>query len=227
MNFFRGIAVPAAKVDEVISTIKTQGLTRDRGEFWKMEYRHPGPLDALFASPDLSLKDTRPDGVVGDPAICACGEVYGAAYYAWHHNRHGENTAPILMGLEVPDDAVAIDGRDFLCTVFQFGNPERARPILERAFGNAVLRYAERAWASSEQSIPLCDLARHDSEVIKAHHANALVIGGRYHSVFRSAFIVRLPINGASMIRVWAPNEEPVLPDPEITLQDIIKRSHG
>jgi hypothetical protein len=30
---------------------------------------------------------------------------------------------------------VIVDGLDFLYTVFQMGNPERARPILERLFG--------------------------------------------------------------------------------------------
>jgi hypothetical protein len=35
-------------------------------------------------------------------------------YYAWQHNRKGENTTPILIEFEASDDAVSIDGRDFL-----------------------------------------------------------------------------------------------------------------
>lgn len=189
-----------------------------------MEYRHPGSLDALFAKSDLSLKDTRPDGAPADDGICACGEVLGASYYAWQHNRNDENTAPILMEFTVPDDAVRIDGRDFLYTVFQMGDPDRARPVLKRAFGDAVLRYADSAWSSPEQSIPLCDLACHDPEVIEAHHASAVVLGGRYRTVFRSAFIVRLPIAPQSIIRVWSPEEQPALPAPEFMFHDLLKQ---
>lgn len=191
-----------------------------------MEFRHPGDLDALFAKVNLSLKDTRPDGAQADPGVCACGEETGAAYYAWQHNRKGENTTPIIMEFDVPDDAVSIDGRDFLYTVFQLGEPELARPVLARVFGNCILRYADRAWASKEQSVALCDLARHDPQVIKAHHANAVILGGRYDTVFRNAFIVRLPVGTASIIRVWSPTEPPALPHPEIMFDSLLIESH-
>ena len=214
MRFFRGIAVPEDKADQVVTTIKSQGLARDRGESWKMEFRHPGDLDALFAKPHLSLEDTRPDRAEANPGVCACGEETGAAYYAWQHNRKGENTAPVITEFDVPVDAVSIDGRDFLCAVFQLGDAELARPALAKVFGDGILRYSDRAWAANEQSVALCNLARHDPEVVKARHANAVVLGGRYGVVFRSAFIVRLPVEAASIIRVWSPTERPALPHP-------------
>jgi hypothetical protein len=65
-------------------------------------------------------------------AICPCGEVIGANYYAWQHNPYGENTTPILIEFEASDDAMSIDGRDFLYTVFQLG--ELALPALVRTF---------------------------------------------------------------------------------------------
>jgi hypothetical protein len=148
MRFFRGLTVPAANVDQVLSTIRNQGLSL--GNHYSFAYRHPGPLDALFAKPDLSTKDTRPRDQTGDPAVCACGEEIGAAYYAWQHNRSRENDTPIIVEFEADEDTVAIDGRDLLATVFQLGEPELARPALARAFGNAVLIYAERAWGDRQ-----------------------------------------------------------------------------
>jgi hypothetical protein len=49
MRFFRGLTVPAANVDQVLSTIRNQGLSLGS----------PGPLDVLSAKPDLSTQDTR------------------------------------------------------------------------------------------------------------------------------------------------------------------------
>jgi len=222
MRFFRGIAVPEEKVERVVATIESQGLSRDQGEFWRMHFRHPGDLDALFAKPDLALEDTRPNGAEVDSGVCACGEEAGAAYYAWQHNRKGENTTPIIIEFDVPDDAVSIDGRDFLYTVFQLGEPELARPVLEGVFGERILRYADRAWTSKEQSVVLCDLACHDPRVIRAHHANRAVLGGRYDTVFRNAFIVRLPIGASSIIRVQSPTERAALLRPEIMLGNLL-----
>ena len=67
--------------------------------------------------------------------MCARGEEMGAAYYAWQHNRTRENDTPILVEFEADEDTVVIDGRDFLTTVFQLGEPTLARPALERTFG--------------------------------------------------------------------------------------------
>jgi len=150
------------------------------GAFWQMEFQHPGDLDALVSKSDLSLEDTRPKNGNIFPGICACGEVAGAAYYAWQHNRKGVNATPILIEFDAPDDLVSIDGRDFLYTAFQMCDPELAgpSPALAKVFGDHILRYARRAWAMKEQSIPLCDLACYDPEVVRAHHANTVVLGG-------------------------------------------------
>lgn len=224
MRFFRGLTVPAADVGQVISTIRSEGLSV--GNQWNFEFRHPGSLDALFAKSDLSTKDTRPHDQAGDPAVCACGEEMGAAYYAWQHNQTRENDTPIIVEFEADEDAIAIDGRDFLATVFQLGEPELARPALAQAFGPAVLPYAERAWATDNQDrrIALFDLARHDPDVVKAHHANTVVLGGRFGTVFRSAFIIKLPPQ--SVIRAWSPLSRPSVPLPEITLSTLLTTSH-
>jgi hypothetical protein len=81
-----------------------------------------------------------------------------------------------------------VDGRDFLYTIFQLGDPQLARPIIERIFGIAILRYIDRAWSSDgRERIALCDLAVQDDAVVLAHAGNKTVIGGRYGTRFRSA----------------------------------------
>jgi hypothetical protein len=130
-----------------------------------MEFRHPGNLDALFNKPDLSLEDTRPDNAEADAGVCACGEEAGAAYYAWQHNRKGENTTPIIMEFEVSDDAVSIDGRDFLYTVLQLGKPELARPV---EWLTAVL--------APLQDVPVARLVRLRAALALTVGADSLVI---------------------------------------------------
>lgn len=162
MRFFRGIAVPASQAELVLSVIRTRGLSVGQGERWQMEFRHPGPLSTLLEKSDLSLADTRPLGAVGDPGVCACGDVTGAYFYASRHNITEHNTTPILIEFEVEPELVSVDGRDFLYTVFQMGDPDRARSVLKNAFGPTILPYADRAWSCTDQSVALCDLARYD-----------------------------------------------------------------
>jgi hypothetical protein len=45
MRFFRGLTVPVSDVDQVLSTIRGQGLSQ--GNQWSFKYRHPGRLDEL------------------------------------------------------------------------------------------------------------------------------------------------------------------------------------
>src|SRR5262245_19402346 len=107
MRFFRGIAVPAAAADKAVAT-----SIRDRpGEgagWWRMFQCRPKQIDELFAKPDLSLQDTRPEAGPENAAVCVCGEPVGASYYAWWHNRSKENDAPILLEFDVEREAVAV-----------------------------------------------------------------------------------------------------------------------
>jgi hypothetical protein len=114
-----------------------------------------------------------------------------------------------------------VDGRDFLYTIFQLGDPQLARPIIERIFGIAILRYIDRAWSSDgRERIALCDLAVQDDAVVLAHAGNKTVIGGRYGTRFRSAFCVRTPVATDRIVDVRPVEVGPNLPDPEISLQN-------
>ena len=207
-----------------IDTIQRTGLIPGEG-WWRIEYLHPGHLDSLYAKHDLGLSDTRPqqDPV---PAICACGELYGASYYAWQRNRSETDDVPVMIEFQASEHLVAIDGRDFLYSIFELGDPARAQPLLERAYGTAVLRYAKKAWASEIQEfrIAMCDLAVHDLDVIKAHHANDIILAGRHRTMFRNAFVIRLPIIPSALIRVWSPENPIDLSSPQVSLRDLIAR---
>jgi hypothetical protein len=178
---------------------------------------------ALFAKPNLTTEETRGKHSPEVPAICACGEEDGASHYAWRHNRSEEDDTPVMIEFKAPIEHVAVDGRDFLYTAFQLGNPDRARDVLTKLFGAKVLRYAERAWAKKDgqHDIAMCDLAIFDPDVIATHHANLIVIAGRYRTVFRNAFTVRMPVEPSAIARVWISKEEPSRAIPQVSLNDV------
>ncbi len=191
---------------------------------WRLKYIHPGDIDILYNKKNLSLDDTRRGSTKLQEGICACGEEEGALYYAAEHHRSKRETAPIIIEFEAPDVTVRYRCRDFLYTVFQLGEPEAARPVLEKSFGKQVLRYAERAWSSRSQSVALCDLACYDPLVIKAHYENSVVLGGRHNTVFRNAFIAALPIDPQSILRVWSPASSREIPYPEVYFNALLQK---
>ena len=171
---------------------------------------------------DLSLDDTR--DADWRSAVCACGTLEGAAYYAWQHNLYGMDDKPILIEFEANLDQVRIDGRDFLYSVFQRGDPERARSVLESIYGNKILTYVDLAWASQDQGkrIALCDLATLDPDVVLAHYANRTTIRGRYGTTFESAFTVAYPIQPKDIVCVGSPDERGIRRTHSVTIQDIL-----
>lgn len=225
MHFFRGISVPYETVNQTIETIFKNGLTPRKREP-KMDFLLPTRIHKLFSKDDLTLCDTRSSEE--EPAVFACGELEGAAYYACKHNITKTNTAPIIIQFEADENNAVVDGRDFLYPAIQWGDAEKARPILKHAFGCAVLPYAEKAWKSESQQfrIALCDLAIQDPKVKKAHYDNDLVIGGRYGTIFRSAFVIRLPVNPKALINIWSPKDLDIIPDPDINFNDILLSIH-
>jgi hypothetical protein len=220
MIFFRGIAVPADRASSVVADIRVSGLLPDQGR-WRMMFNDLKPrLTELWKRPVVTTADTRSDE--GMPTwVCACGDEMGATYYATKHNRHRETDTPILISFDADFRDVIIDGRDFLYTIFQLGDPQRVRSRAERAYGRGILRYLDRAWATKEQNqrIAMCDLATQDDDVICSHINNKAVIEGRYNTRFRSAFMVRTPVPAERIISVKVVEEEVLLPDAEITLQ--------
>ena len=225
MRLYRGIAVPALQLEAVIFDIRSNdilGGSKTRWNTW--QEGHLPDLNALHIKPDLSTEDTRAKNSRVD-AVCACGDEEGALYYATKHNLAGENNTPLVIEFDVEKSSLSIDGKDFLYTAFQFSDPIKARPALEACFGSAVLKYADRAWASQIQDfrIAQCDLAIQDPAVIEAHHANKNVIAGRSKTRFRSAFTIKLPVLTTSIVSIYSPSERVTIPRPDINLVDILK----
>ena len=220
-RLFRGIAVPGTLAKEVISSIREGGLTEGQGT-WRIEQLWKLPSGVLAEEADLISAGTS--DAVWRSAVCACGTLEGAAYYAWQHNRSETDDTPILIEFEAHIDDIRIDGRDFLYMAFQWGEPERARSVLKGIYGSKILRYAELAWASENQGrrIALCDLATLDPDVALAHYANSTVIEGRYGTTFNNAFTVALPVAPEVIVRVWAAENRGLQRTPSVTLGEVV-----
>ena len=224
MRFYRGISIPRPEAESVIAKIRSHGLQPGDG-WWTMRSADLKPrLDEIWRLATVTYADTRPEAP--EPSwVCACAEETGALYYACSHNISAEKDTPILIVFDAEPSQAIVDGRDFLYTVFQLGDPERARPVVERIFGSAILRYIDRAWSTEDQTerIALCDLARQDDAVVRAHATNKTVIGGRFGTSFRSAFFARTPIASERIVDTRIIENDFDLPDAEISLNDVLR----
>jgi hypothetical protein len=227
MLFYRGIAVPADEADSIIANIRQTGL-QIRNAGWRMIAQDLKPhLNRLWSLPSIERSDV--DLVPSDQTphrICACADKASALFYACKKNVNATDTSSILITFDADVVDVIVDGRDFLYTVFQMGNPDRARPVVERLFGRAILHYADRAWATEKgdfQRIAICHLSVQDDDVIRAHARNATVIGGRYGTEFCSAFMVRMPIPTDQIVSVERVSAKDFsFPEPEVLLQSLV-----
>jgi hypothetical protein len=221
MRLYRGIAVPAETASQTIKEIRDNGLVAGKGR-WAMIAADLKPrLNDLWKRSALTASDVE----AGETTtwVCACADQEGALYYALKHNRSNVNDTPLLISFEAELDDIIVDGRDFLFTLFQLGHPPKARPIAERLFGPAVLRYVDRAWQTDgqQQRIALCKLAVQDDAVIAAHATNQTVIGGRWGTRFCSAFLVRAPVDPPKIADVSPVGIDLDLPAVEISLDMI------
>lgn len=231
LRMYRGITVPAREFERVCENIRANGLQPDSQRRWQMETSDLRPkIEQFLAMKDLTTDHTRPSRKIehdrgwhlelidAQPAICACGDELGATYYAIRHNVTSENDTPVLIAFDAKVEELHVDGRDFLYNfVFQFGGTPGQRKAAGQIFGSALERYLDLAWQSDDMSyrIALCDLAVQDLEVVRAHHANSIVLGGRYGTTFCSAFLVRLPVSPERIVSVGSP--KPVAMVPEMT----------
>lgn len=203
MILCRGLSFPSKDLDQHVNAIRRSGLLAGAGR-WTMLFPDLKPrLKILRETPGLQRSDID-DGGTTPPWVCACAQRRDALYYACRHNISMTDDASVVVTFEAPQRNVIIDGRDFLYPVFQFGIPERARPVLAAAFGSAVVPYADRAWSSpdTKSRLAYCDLAVQDDQVISAHAKNTMILGGKHNTVFASAFMARAPIVPASILSV-------------------------
>lgn len=224
---YRGISVPGDEARKIRDRIISQGMRGTEGRQWRFtHYDLRDRLEGLFGKSALSTADTRAKDIPSFDAICACGDETGAAYYALKHNRHrraDEVSYVIRFSAALKD--VYVDGRDFLHTAFQmFDRKTSARTAeqneaLRNLFGCGIQRYFLKAVSSSDIRYrwAMCDLACQDPQVVKGHLRNQTLIGGRFGTVFRSAFFVRAPIPPERILAVDTASEP--VPRPEYSLE--------
>ncbi|WP_416407185.1 hypothetical protein [Agrobacterium rosae] len=222
MLFYRGIAVPEAEAHETADYIRREGMTTQPG-MYKSDHYKPDPL--LIDHPNLRTELTRPKGL-GTLALFACGNKAGAHYYAHFHNRTESDDTPLAIEFDSDITNVAIDGRDFLFTVLQSGDPVRAQPFIREIFGEKGLWYAEKAWKTNNPTtrIAIGDLMIHDQEVIESHYANKRLIHGRSKTRFTSAFTVSLPIPPSAIREVSILDDVQMFSGDFVSLDDVRAR---
>ena len=221
---YRGITVPKEDAQKIKDNLIRAGIRGDEGNCRVQVPDTRDKLEILFNKQDLTTDDTR---AKTEDTVCACGDKGGASYYALVHNtyRNAEEVS-FVLSFVMPISAIWIDGRDFLYTCFQLWDREGAHHvkeqsgILKKLFGPNIETYFKKAALSGDQDyrLAMCDLACQDSQVIRDHTRNKIIIGGRHGTKFCSAFSVKPPINPQQIISV-EPAEFWIF-SPSISLED-------
>lgn len=260
LKLYRGITVSENEVDLVIQDIKTNGLYQNEkqqwgGFIWKNIKKE---ITTLYKKEDLTLDDTSPSSVwigkktkkeyknwqeapssesgghreytEGEHSICFADKM-GAEYYATIHNVSKDKKISLLITLDLDIEDIAIDGRDFLSTVFGFIDPKniektkRQTEKLKSIFGIKIEKYVEKIIEHpNSDKFAICDLVICDDEIIIDHSRNTEIIGGRSGIVFKSAFFGKSPISPERIQNVEILKEYIHIMNPTITLNDILER---
>lgn len=231
-HLYRGITVQESNADDVIENIQAKGITGDEG-FWSFvvpqvkEVREN--IASLFLKNDLNVDDVfKNSSCLG---FCACGSENGALYYAQKHNLTMERDTPLIIEFEVEIDRIYVDGRDFLCTGFQFfdrvskDHYTQQLEALTNLYGPHIKKYFEKSSESNEQvyRVAVSNLACFDRDTVKFHLNNSLTIYGRSNTKFQSAFFVQGPIESSAIKSVRRPSTAYSAPQPYISLNDFIE----
>lgn len=222
LKLYRGISVASGNVEQVKTKINSEGLQQSHELLWSSYILDIRPnLDEFLDRPNLSTSHTRfyrpVQGITYEsvrqrdlpfPFVFACGDKTGAAYFANTRSRTKTKDFPLVIEFLAPVEDVFVDGKDFLYAAFRNGPRRGMRDNILQCFGVKIAEYLDRAWSSKkvEHRIALCDLAVQDLEVVSSHYRNPVPIGGRRGTVFRSAFMVRLPIYSHRILSVYRAN---------------------
>jgi hypothetical protein len=249
LNLYRGISLTEDNVENVIADIKSNGLYTSNDGSWGscMIKNVKADLNSLIQNQALTRTETTLSTTwvktgsgsghleyteLGDACVFMADKV-GATYYATTHNISDEKTLPVLIEVEVDLENVFIDGRDFLYTIFSsIENNDKQKLIrlqanLSKIFGKSILKYIDKVVNNPEsEKDAICDLAIQDNQVIMDHSKNKILIGGRYGTIFYSAFIVKTPIKSECIksIEILEQAAHPI--QPQITLDKILERKY-
>lgn len=245
LRLYRGITVSEIEADSIIEDVKINGLDHNKKQNWG-EFRWKdlrNNIDSLYQKEDLKRVETSPASVwvntkngghleytEGEKGICFADKL-GAEYYATKHNVTKTNVVPLLITVDVELENIAIDGRDFLYTVFGFIDPrdlaktKRQTKKLKKLFGNKIEYYVEKIIKHpNSDKFAICDLAIVDNEIILDHSKNEIIIEGRHGTTFRSAFFGKIPIQSNQIISIQKLPNLYSKRNPEITLHNILEK---
>lgn len=260
LKLYRGITVSENEVDLVIQDIKTIGLYQNDkqqwgGFIWK---NIKSEIKSLYNKEDLTRDDTSPASVwigektkkvyknwqeaptseggghteyiEGENSICFADKI-GAEYYATQRNVSKDKNISLLITLDLDIANIAIDGRDFLYTVFASIDPKniektkRQTKKLKTIFGSYIEKYIEKVITHPKsEKVAICDLVICDEDIIIDHSKNSEIIGGRCGTLFKSAFFGKMPISQEKIQNVEILKEYIPIKNPTITLNDILER---
>jgi hypothetical protein len=245
LKLYRGITLNENNVNRVVTFIKENGLniveeSQWSGFIWK-DLR--GELKRLFEKENLDRDETQPNSIwveneksghreyiEGNVGICFADRI-GANYYAFKHNMNQENKIPVVITVEVDIKDVAIDGRDFLYTVFGFLDREniektkRQKATLSKLYGDKIGLYVDKVINNPESDkFAVCDLAIIDDDIITSHLANKILIKGRHRTIFKSAFYVKVPIQPSSIKKIQINKPYDENSEEFISLDEILER---
>lgn len=224
LKLYRGIAVTQEVADQIIEKIKKEGLENNDPCTWHFEFEDiSSKLDELNKLKILTTENTRPKKEKLTNWLCFADKI-GATYYATQHNISAEKSVSILIEIETEIENVRIDGRDFLFASFGIygqNNPNKKEQLskMKQIFGDKIELYLEKLSNPNSEQFAVCDLATFDPKVIYDHYKNEILIGGRYNTLFNSAFFVKLPISSKEIIDVKIIQTERHLGFPVITLE--------
>lgn len=219
---YRGINCLNASFQNLILT---NGILGTEGESWEFYFRNGiKPLIDINVNDFSGSNELFPEST--SRAVCACGDEHSASYYACIHNK---GNFPLVVKFRTEVDYIYIDGRDFLYTVFQLwdmkspNNFSKVRQQLRNLFGDSVLQYFDQCETEKDHAkrIIYCNYACHDNDVKFSHLNNPTIIKGRYNTLFKSAFIVKAPINKEDILDVFIPVHPSIMPG--ITLENVIR----
>ncbi len=207
---YRGITAGQSAAPIIIENIRCKGLLGNENlqqPFMPDIVEVRGKIESIFSSRAPSRDDIYSEKEYS--GVYACGDEYGARFYALKKNVTTERRVSILIVFKANIDSVYVDCRDFLCSAFQFwdqdnrGIKEKQLATLRSLYGDRIERYFNKCTSTSDIMIriAMCNLAAFDEQITKDHYRNTLIIAGRYETFFCSAFCVKAPIRASAIQR--------------------------
>ena len=206
------------------NVIKENGIAGTEGTSWIANFRKS--IKSLSEINVIDYTDSNelfPE--TKTRAVYACGDEFGASYYAHKHNT---GKFPMIVKFQADIEDFYVDGNDFLYTVFQLwdtrnpNNFSKVRKHLVTLLGDQIRKYFDPCETETDHKrrIIYCNYACRDNEVKLAYLNNGLIIKGRHNTHFKSSFVVKAPIIKEDIIAIYTP-DYPILSS-HIDLQQVL-----